>query len=120
MKILRSFKYAFTGIRYGLEEHNMRFHVTALLCVVILGFVFSISMFEWIAILLASGLVITTELINTALEEVCDMVTEAHPNSYDKAGKPKDLSAGAVLIASFTALGVGLIIFIPYFMNLFV
>ena len=114
MKILRSFTYAFKGVRHGLEEHNMRVHVAITLFVVLLGWFFSISMYEWIALVLSIGLVITTELINTAIEEVCDIVTAAHPSSYAKAGKPKDISAGAVLAASLTALSIGLIIFIPY------
>lgn len=118
MKIIRSFKFAFIGVKHGLEEHNMRFHLFATVLVVVLGFIFSITKMEWAVLLFSIGLVLTAELINTAIEEVCDVLTSAHPTSYKKAGKPKDISAGAVLIAAVVALVIGLIIFIPYFASL--
>jgi diacylglycerol kinase len=114
MKTVRSFKYAFTGVKLGLKEHNMKVHIIVAGIVIILGFVFSITMDEWVAVLLSVGLVISMELMNTALEEVCDIVTEAHPASYPKAGRPKDIGAGAVLVSALVAACVGLIIFLPY------
>jgi diacylglycerol kinase (ATP) len=119
MKTLKSFKYAFTGIRHGLEEHNMKVHVLITLLVMIFGFYFSITAHEWIAVILSIGLVIATELLNTALEEVCDIVTELQPASYKRAGKPKDIGAGAVLVTAITAAVVGLLIFVPYIVQQF-
>ena len=114
MKTLKSFKYAFTGIRLGLEEHNMKVHVFVTLLVILAGLFFSITTYEWIAVSLSIGLVIAAELLNTALEEVCDIVTDAHPASYKRAGKPKDIGAGAVLVTAIAAATVGLLIFVPY------
>jgi diacylglycerol kinase len=71
---------------------------------------FHISELEWLAIILVSGLVLTAEVLNTALEELCDMLRDTHD---PHVGKIKDLAAGAVLLASATALIVGLIIFLP-------
>jgi diacylglycerol kinase len=119
MKTVSSFKYAFTGIRLGLEEHNMRVHVVATLCVIVLGVLFSITKYEWMAVLLSIGLVISTELMNTALEEVCDAVATAHKESYSKLGKPKDIGAGAVLVAAIVAATVGVLVFVPYIVQFF-
>lgn len=119
MKIISSFKYAVTGIRLGLEEHNMKVHVLATLCVIILGILFSITIYEWLAVLLAIGLVLSTELMNTALEEVCDAIAAVHKDSYSKLGKPKDIGAGAVLVSALMASIVGLLVFIPYIVQFF-
>lgn len=119
MKTLSSFRYAFAGIRLGLEEHNMRVHVIATLCVLALGMFFSITHYEWIAVLLSIGLVISTELMNTALEETCDALAAAHKDSYSRLGRPKDIGAGAVLVAALIASIVGLVIFVPYFVMVF-
>lgn len=118
MKTLKSFKYALAGVKSGLEEHNMRVHVIITILVIVMGFIFSITSYEWIAILLSIGLVIATELMNTALEELGDIITDAHPTSYSKAGKPKDISAGAVLVTATIAACVGMIVFLPYILKL--
>lgn len=118
MKLFRSFKFAFTGVKHGLEEYNMRVHLVITIIVLLMGILFSITLLEWVALVLAIGLVLTAELFNTAIEEVCDVLTDAHPNSHKKAGKPKDISAGAVLLASVVASTVGLIIFLPHLLSL--
>ncbi|MBZ0242900.1 MAG: diacylglycerol kinase family protein [Bacteroidales bacterium] len=110
-KRLKSFSFAFNGLRLLLkEEHNSWIHLSAAICVVIAGFVFNISAFEWIAIVFAIGLVITLELINSSIENIADFVS---PDKHDKIKKVKDLAAAAVLISAVTALVVGLIVFIP-------
>lgn len=119
MKVIRSFKYAFNGVKLGLQEHNMRVHFAVAIIVLILGILFSITKIEWVAVLLAIGLVIATELLNTALEEVCDALAAAHKDSYSKLGVPKDIGAGAVLISAIIASLVGILIFVPYIVKLF-
>lgn len=110
-KRLKSFSFAFNGLRLLLkEEHNSWIHILATVCVVIAGFIFDISAFEWIAIVFAIGLVIALELINSAIENIADFVL---PEKHDKIKKVKDLAAAAVLISAVTALVIGLIIFIP-------
>lgn len=108
---LKSFKFAFNGL--GIlwkEEHNSRIHFIATVGVLIAGFVFKISAFEWIAIIFSIGLVFALELINSSIEKLADFVS---PNKHDKIKKVKDLSAAAVLICAVAALVVGLIVFIP-------
>ncbi|MCK9451150.1 MAG: diacylglycerol kinase family protein [Bacteroidales bacterium] len=97
------------------EEHNSRIHLLAAICVLIAAFIFNISAFEWIALVFAIGLVMTLELINSAIENMADFIS---PNKHDKIKKVKDLAAAAVLISAVTALVVGLIIFIPKILDL--
>ena len=74
-KRLKSFRFAFKGIKNLIKnEHNARIHIVALICVIGLGFYFNIRLSEWIAITIVSGLVILTELLNTAIERLSDFV----------------------------------------------
>jgi len=110
-KFFRSFSYALRGIGTVFkEEFNARVHLLANMVVIVLGFVLKVSAWEWIILILVMGGVFTMELINTSIEKLADLYsTEFNP----KIKKIKDLSAGAVLVASITALMVGLIIFLP-------
>lgn len=76
----------------------------------IAGFGFTISTTEWMMQILAIGLVMGTEGMNTALEKLADFV---HPDHHKKIGFIKDVSAGAVMIVSIAAILVGLIIYLP-------
>lgn len=114
MKFIKSFHYAWLGIRYGLRERNMKIHVSLSILACVLGSIYSLSAYEWVALLFCIGLVISVELINTALEEICDVITQAQPEAYKKMGKPKDIGAAAVLISSIVSLIIGVIIFMPY------
>ena len=88
----------------------MKIHVTVTLLVVIAGLVLGLSVTEWCICLALFGLVMALELVNTAVEAVVDLVTEAfHP----LAKIAKDTAAGAVLIAAIMAAIAGLIIFVP-------
>ena len=79
-----------------------------------LGFIVSISPYQWLLVLFCIGLVISLEMINSAVEILCDMVTtDFHP----KIKIIKDVAAGAVLVASIASLVIGLFIFIPALTN---
>lgn len=110
---LNSFKYALRGIRHSLwAEHNFRIHLFAAIAAVTLGGYFDISSQDWLWITLAITLVFITEMINTAIEHFVDLI---EPNQNPKAGKIKDIAAGAVLIAAIASVTIGLIVFWPYF-----
>ncbi len=110
-KRFNSFKFAFNGLKILIkEEHNARIHVFTASCVLIAGFIFKISAYEWIAILLVIGLVVALEIINSAIENIADFITL---EKHDKIKKIKDLSAAAVLISAIVAMIIGSIIFIP-------
>lgn len=113
-KRLQSFGFAINGIIKVIQnEHNARIHVLALILVVSSGLFLDIDSMEWIAISIVAGMVILTELLNTAIERLADFV---EPKWNDKIGLIKDYCAGAVLISAVVAAIVGGIIFIPKLM----
>lgn len=109
--LYKSFGYAFEGIFTGIKkERNMKIHCLAMLCVVVAGLVLQISIAEWCVCLVLFGLILSLELVNTAVEAVVDLVTE---EKKPLAKIAKDTAAGAVLIAAIMAAGAGLLIFVP-------
>jgi diacylglycerol kinase len=113
-EFLKSFIYALHGIWLGLwDQRNLKFQCAVAIVVVGAGFYLSIQPIEWCIILMCISLVISLELINTAVENLVDLVTlERKP----LAGKIKDIAAGAVLIASAISLIIGVIVFRKYLM----
>ncbi len=112
MKWIGSFKNAFRGLNKALqEEPNFRIHLVALIAVCLFGFYFNIMPWEWCVIILASALVISLELVNTAIENLADLVTR---EQKPLVGKIKDISAAAVLVSAMAAIVLGLIIFTKY------
>lgn len=107
---LRSFKNAFKGIAAAfITESHMRFHFVAAFFVLLFAYICEVTTAEWAILILTIGSVFAAELINTAIEETCDLYsTEQNPH----IGKIKDIAAGAVLIASIAAVGVALFIFV--------
>jgi len=117
-KLLRSFGYAFKGIKYAtLTQLNFRIHLVAMLTAVLMGYLLHISASEWYWIMLCITLVLVMELLNTAIETLTDLIS---PEYNIKAGQVKDVAAGAVVITAIFALMTGLIIFLPKLINLMV
>lgn len=109
--IHRSFGYAFEGIATGIQkERNMRIHCIMMIMVVLAGTILQISAIEWCICIVLFGLVMSLELVNTAVESVVDLVTEERKPLAKVA---KDTAAGAVLVAAIMSAIVGLIIFLP-------
>lgn len=108
---IKSFYYAGAGIRRFLQrEHNAWIHLAATMVVVIVAWILKVSGPEAIALTVVTGLVWITEMLNTCLERMADLISkERHP----EIKFIKDLAAGAVLVAAVVAVIVGLIIFIP-------
>jgi diacylglycerol kinase len=116
ISFLKSFGFALKGIATAIDGHrNIKVQLGVALLVVIASWYFQISSVEWCIILLVITVVISLEMMNTALEHAVNLVTkEYHP----LAGKAKDVAAGAVLIASIMSVIIGLIIFLKYFLAL--
>lgn len=106
-----SIKYAVEGIAEGWRNHpNFRRQVVILAAVLIAGWRYRISAAEWIAVILAGGLVLAAEMANTAIEAMVDLVTgERQP----EAKIAKDAAAGGVLVTAVVAGIVGIVIFLP-------
>ena len=117
-KLVDSFKYAGEGIINSFKtERNMKIHVLIMLCVIGLGFFLNISKTEWSICILLFALVITGELFNTAIETIVDMIA---PHKNEKAKLAKDVAAGGVLVLAIGATIIGLLIFGPKILALFV
>ncbi|WP_126972954.1 diacylglycerol kinase family protein [Gynurincola endophyticus] len=107
----KAFKYATNGVTYFLlRERNARFHLLSTILVVSAGMYFQLAATEWLFILSAITAVWVTEMINTAIEKICDHVTQEKNPAIKVI---KDVAAGSVLIAAVYALITGAIIFIP-------
>ncbi|WP_461448963.1 diacylglycerol kinase family protein [Mucilaginibacter sp.] len=110
-KLIRSFGYAFKGLAYATKSQlNFRIHLFAAVLAIVLGFVLNITAPEWLWICLSIAIVLLTELTNTGIETLTDLVS---PDYNEKAGHVKDICAGAVVVAATFALITGLIIFLP-------
>jgi len=107
----RSFVFAGQGVWHAMRnQRNMRVHLAAATAAVVAGLVLRISAVDWACVLTAIGLVLTAEMLNTVVEALVDLSTdEYHP----LAKIAKDTAAGAVLISSAAALGVGIAVFLP-------
>ena len=114
---LKSFKYAIQGFVYIVRyEHNARIHLFITGAILIMGFLLHIRKMEWVLVLLCMGLVLSVEMINTAIEKLSDIVS---PQKNEKIRVIKDISAAMVLVSSIIAMIAGLIIFLPHLGRLF-
>jgi diacylglycerol kinase len=114
---MKGFIYALKGLAEGIKTQlNMKVHIIVALITLLTAYFLNIEPHEWKWLIVSIGLVISIELINTAIEYMVNFISPKH---HPIAGKIKDLSAAGVLVAALTALSIGLIIFIPRIMFLF-
>ncbi|WP_298144368.1 diacylglycerol kinase family protein [Flavobacterium sp.] len=110
---LKSFKFAIKGAyKLVTTEHSIMVQSSLTLLLIFLGFYVGISRTEWMLQTMACGLVLGIEGLNTAVEKIADFI---HPDYHKKIGFIKDIAAGAVCFAAITAVAVGLLIYLPYF-----
>lgn len=115
--LISSFRFAILGIISAFRtERNMWIHLSAGILAVLGGILLKISLLEWGLIFFSIALVITTELINTALEYLVNLIKEEQNESVRRI---KDISAAAVLIAALAASAIGLIVLLPKILLLF-
>ncbi|MCD0475267.1 diacylglycerol kinase family protein [Flavobacterium sp. EDS] len=113
---LKSVTYAYKGaIKLISTEHSVMVQFSLGVIMTIAGFYFQITSTEWLFQILAIGLVLSVEGLNTAVEKVADFI---HPNYHERIGFIKDIAAGAVFFAAMTAIAIGLTIYIPYIKNI--
>ena len=110
-RLTDSFSHALEGIINTIRvERNLKIHFMIMVCVIMVGLIVKLSVYEWIVCIVLFGLVISAEMFNTAFEKTLDYVNE----DYDeKIRFIKDASAGAVLVLAITSAVIGLIIFLP-------
>ena len=114
-KFVYSVQFAIQGMKqFFSRDRNGKIQTVIGLIAILLGFIVSITPSQWLVVLFCIGLVISLEMINSAIEQFCDLVTtDYHPGIKIV----KDVAAGAVLVASIFSLVIGLIIFIPALVN---
>ena len=117
-KIRNSFKYAIEGLWTSFKtERNMKIHIFIMILVIIAGIILKINKSEWIICIILFAIVIGSELFNTSIETIVDMVM---PEKNEKAKIAKDVSAGAVLVVAIGAAIIGLVIFVPRILNILI
>lgn len=106
-----SFKYAWEGIIYTISSQpNFRFHLLALMSVILMGYYFSVSITEWMVLIFTFNMVLVAEMVNTSIESMVDLIT-VERKVYAKTAK--DVAAGTVLVSAILAVVIGIIIFLP-------
>lgn len=108
---LKSFKHAARGIIHATtNEANFRIQLAIVVVSIIAGFIYHIQLMEWIALVVVCGMLLSAELVNTAIEEFIDHLIHEH---HEGVRVIKDLSAGYVLTTAVCALAVFLLVFVP-------
>lgn len=104
------FSYAWNGLKIIIKERNFQIHLIATLLVIGAGLSLKLNVTEWAIVILVIGMVLISEMFNSVIEQTIDHVKpEVHPT----AKLIKDMSAGAVLVASIIAIIIGVLIFLP-------
>ena len=111
MRLIRSFLFAWNGFRICFASGtNFRIHIVFATAAVFLGGAFAITPAEWTMVIGCIVFVIAMEMLNTAIEQLCDMV---HKEIHASIKLIKDVAAGAVLLSAIGSAVIGCIIFLP-------
>ena len=110
---LKSVGFAVKGaLKHITAEHSVIVQSSLAVLMTVAGFYFKIDRYEWMMQILAFGLVLGVESLNTAVEKIADFV---HPEYHERIGFIKDIAAGAVMFAALAAMAIGLLIYVPKF-----
>ena len=110
---LRSLIFALRGAWLLVTtEHSIMVQISIAVIMTVVGFIVQLSAIEWMFQLMAIGLVLVAESLNTGLEKLSDFI---HPDYHKRIGFIKDISAGAATFAAIIAIIIGLIIYLPKF-----
>ena len=116
-KLKHSFEFAFDGVSYSLKnDQNLRIHLLVSFLVILASVFFRVNAFEMGILGVMILLVISTEMINTAIEKMTDLIKKEHS---EEARISKDVAAGMVLLTALGSIIVGILIFVPHILRLF-
>lgn len=112
-RTLRTFKYSLDGLMYAYKnEQSMWIHAAGTIFTIVLGFIYSLSLTEWAIVFIALGVILASELINTAIEAAVDLCTlEIHP----LAKIAKDCGSAATFVLTLVSIVICLFVFVPHF-----
>ncbi len=115
-KLAKSFSYAFEGLKLAIKvDQNVRFHLVIGTIVLIISYFLKVTGYEFLFILFAIFFVIICEMLNTAIEEMTNLILKEHSMEAKIA---KDVAAGAVLLSAVFSVVVGIIILLPKLLSL--
>lgn len=115
-RFIRSFKHALEGIHYALNnDQNLVIHFFVAFIVIMISILLDVSPYEMGILGVTILVVISAEMLNSAIEKMVDLITKEH---RAEAKIAKDVSAGMVLLTSIGAVIIGILIFIPYVLNI--
>lgn len=115
--LAKSFGHSLEGLSHAVKENrNLKIHFFIALVIILVSLFFHVTAFEMSVLGITILLVISSEMINTAIEEMVNLITNEHRREAKIA---KDVAAGMVLIAAIGSIIVGLLIFTPYVLRLF-
>lgn len=106
----KSLGYAVNGLWLVSEERNVKFHLAGATAVCILAYILELSLKEWAFTGSAIAGVLITEIFNTIVEQLCDLIQPTYSTAIKKI---KDMAASAVLVAAIYALLIAVCILIP-------
>ena len=116
--VLKSFKYAFSGISYVLKtSRNFKIQLIFAVTSLMIGFLLQISQSNFVILIATIMSVLILEILNTSIESIVDLVVKKEFSSLAKISK--DTSAGAVLLASINSVIIAVYIFVPKIKFLF-
>lgn len=115
--LFKSFVYSFEGVFHTIRyNQNMRIHIVAAILVIMASLIFKVTPFEMGILGVMILLVFMAEMINTAIEEMVDLIVTEHRRQAKIA---KDVASGMVLVAAMGSVIVGILIFVPHILKLF-
>jgi len=118
IRLAKSFRYALVGLKkVFIEEQNFQVHVLVTVVVVLLGWYFQISSWQWAILILLIAFVLILEIINSIIERLIDLLK---PRIHEYVKDVKDMGAALVFIGALAALLIGLIIFLPYILSIII
>ena len=110
--VLKSFKYAFSGINYVLKtSRNFKIQLIFAVTSLLIGFLLQISQSNYFILIATIMSVLILEILNTSIESIVDLVVKKEFSRLAKISK--DTSAGAVLLASINSVIIAVYIFVP-------
>jgi len=116
ISLINSFKYAIEGVLFSIRHNrNLRIHIGVAFLIIAASIFFRVNAFEMGILGIMILLVICLEMINSAIEEMVDLIIREH---RQQAKIAKDVSAGMVLVASIGSVIVGILIFVPHIVRM--
>ena len=115
-KLIRSFGFAFEGLRLAvIVDQNVRLHIVVGISVLVASILLKVTKIELLFVVFAIFFVLITEMMNTSIEEMTNLISKEHS---EEARIAKDVAAGAVLLSALFAIVVGIAVLLPPLLEL--